>query len=802
MSFCLWLLPWLLSSGWLFLLPIFVPPAPLWAAGSLTLAISLGWMIGLAKGRRSYSRLGSALFPLADSLILCGLIFLAQAAILPLGYFLSARYHRLPFLHPLLYPLLKATGSWISLSDGAFFIQTVSRTLKVSISLEQLGLFPFLLTLAGGLMLLLATGQGRGRMGKFFLILCGYCVARFLMLFLISLEIETQVIFWSSLITAVSFFPKSIILAKILPISSVGQGLYVIYPSLGSLKAYRRVGSLLFLGTLCLVLAIGFKDPGAKKPGRILIDEAHSDWEWTDEKFDTKLFGKRSDYNFYCLSEYLTYFYPQVKKNYQPLSQHTLAEVDVLILKTPTQEYSEDEILAIEDFVAKGGGLFLISDHTNVFGMSTYLNKVAKKFGLRFRYDVTYDLPTYQLSLYRPPHLLPHPVVQHVPLFLFGSSCTLAIPPTASSVIIGYGLRNHYLDYSQKNFFPIPEEDFDYEFGLFIQSAAVEYRQGRVLAYTDSTCFSNFFMFIPGKPELLLGSIEWLNRKNRYRLANLLFLLAGACCLFGLAIVWRPKRADFLGYLLTFGLLGVVLGISASHLLSRKNYQLPKPRKDFFQIALESEHSTSFLPASRLADSRDKSFLTFFVWIQRLGYVPCLKSSLDEAIRCGKVVVIIDPKKEFSSKELLRVKSYLRQGGCLLLLDSPKNRASSANQILKTFDLRIDHQSIVKGEIFDQRTSAALGEFDQAWQIKGGSPLLTDGQGRAVLAVKPCGAGLVAVFSASHLFRDESLGYTSSIPNEYQQWLSSLEFWLFESLAKKEFVPYASRCGHSSSITQ
>ncbi|MEW6380298.1 MAG: hypothetical protein AB1611_11925 [bacterium] len=780
-----WLLLWFLSSAWLFLMPVFGPPAPLWGAGALALAVGFGFL-GFRVGRKS--KPFALFFSLADSLTLCGLIFLAQAAALPLFYFLGARYHHVPLLQPLVYPLLKAAGLGISLSDGAFFVQTVDRVSKVSITLERLGFFPFLLYLAGGLMLLFATGQSRSRMVKFFLLLGGYCSARFLILLLISIDIDSQCIFWSSLITSVSFFPFILILVELLPLPARLSSLAVVYPGVG--KKPFRAGSPLFLGALFLILAVGFKDPGVKKPGLLLIDEAHSEWEWTDEKFDTRLFGKRTDYNFYCLSEYLTCFYPQVKKNYQPLTRQTLTGVDVLILKTPTQEYSDEEIEAIDDFVARGGGLFLIGDHTNVFGMSTYLNKVAARFGLRFRYDVTYDLPTCQLSLYQPPAILPHPVVQHIPVFLFGSSCTLTIPLTASSVITGYGLRNHYLDYSRKNFFPVPEEDPDYEFGLFVQSAAVSYHQGRVLAYTDSTCFSNFFIFIPGKPELLLGSVEWLNRKNRYGIINFILLLAGVGCFLSLAIIWRPGRKDFLGSLLTFGLLAVVLGVSISHLLNRKNYSYPKPRRNFIQVALESEHSSSFLPVRRLAENPDHSFLTFFVWIQRLGYVPCLKPSLEEALQCGHVAVVIDPVKDFTHQEISELKQYLLRGGSLLVLDSPRNQRSTANRMLKEFGLTIDRHHIVRGRIFDQ-AALPLGEFDQAGQIKGGSPLLTDRQGNAVFSIKKYGAGLIAVLSASHLFQDESLGYTSSIPDEYQRWLSGIEFWIFESLARKEFRPFS-----------
>lgn len=61
--------------------------------------------------------------------------------------------------------------------------------------------------------------------------------------------------------------------------------------------------------------------------------------------------------------------------------------MDVLVFKTPTEPFTDEEVSTIERFVDQGGGLFLIGDHTNLFGMSTYLNKVAAPFRLAFRSD-------------------------------------------------------------------------------------------------------------------------------------------------------------------------------------------------------------------------------------------------------------------------------------------------------------------------------------------------------------------------------------------------------------------------------
>ncbi|MEW5802647.1 MAG: DUF4350 domain-containing protein [bacterium] len=796
----------IVSLGLIIILPRFYIIAPiLWSSGIL-----------LQPVRKRFPVFSS----LADALWLCSLVLLFQVAAMPLVYFFGARYHQISFLHPLVCSLLRIAGLRITSSNGSLFVQTISTTSKITITLERLGFFPFLLYLFGGLALLFLTSHGWKRITRFILILTGYCTFRFLLLLLISIEWNNPVVFWSSIITSLSFLPLPFLLTELLPFSpysspgdfsnenipenkiihanEIIHANKIIHLEFIPKRETFQFGGALFICIVSIIFALGFHDPGMRKQGRILIDEQHSNWEWTDIEFNTQIFGKKTDYNFYCMSKYLSYFY-SVKRNHRPLTPHILEDTDVLILKTPTQEYTDEEREAIVNFVGRGGGLFLIGDHTNVFGMSTYLNKIARRFNLCFRYDVTYDLPTYNLSLYRKPDLFAHPAVERVPVFLFGSSCTLSIPLKADSVITGYGLRNHYLDYSQKNFFPIPEEDSDYEFGLFIQSAAVTYKKGRVLAFTDSTCFSNFFVFIPGKPELLLGSVEWLNRKNKFGFIKLIFFFLGVGGLIYLLISWQTKKEYFLpgtkkeyflGIALLFGLAAILTGIVAVRFINQKNYEPPAAQKDFFRLAVDSEYSSLFLPVTRLAETSDKSFLTFFVWSQRLGFVPNLAPTLNSAMTTGNAVILIDPARDFPPDQTAALKNYLLKGGAVLLLDTPQNQQSKANQILREFDMTIDYHNSVKGALFDNNAQP-VGEIDQAHKIEGGDSLLADQGGNSVLSVKKFGAGLITVFTASHLFRDESIGYTNSVPDEYQHWLSKMEFWLLSSLAKKTFIPFS-----------
>ena len=68
------------------------------------------------------------------------------------------------------------------------------------------------------------------------------------------------------------------------------------------------------LAMLCLVGGWGWEDPGRTKTGRLIIDEGHSAWEKTNRPYDTEWYGEESGYNYYCLAQFLGYYY-QVRHN-------------------------------------------------------------------------------------------------------------------------------------------------------------------------------------------------------------------------------------------------------------------------------------------------------------------------------------------------------------------------------------------------------------------------------------------------------------------------------------------------------
>jgi hypothetical protein len=519
-------------------------------------------------------------------------------------------------------------------------------------------------------------------------ILAIYAAFRFAGLVVLAAEFARPWLLWREPYVTISWLPLALVLR--LP-----------QPAHVSLLETQRLGTAprthlrllapvsLFLAGLGLAFAFWFNDPGHAKRGRLLIDESHSNWEWTSEPFDTTSFGIRAEYNYYCFSEYLAHFY-DVRISQSQLAG-ALDSVDVLIIKTPTAAYSEPEIEAIEDFVRRGGGLLLIGDHTNLFGMSTYLNCLASRFRMRFRFDDTFDLETTGLSTYRRPWSVFHPATRSIGRLGFLTSCSIEGGLGVEPVMVGCGLGSEDVDYGHPNFFSDIACDLADRFGLFLQAGAKRHGRGRVLLFTDSTCFSNFCMFSPGKPEVVLGFIDYLNRcGTRYPHARLVALglgLAGTLVGFG-----TNRRATagvrHLGLVI---LAGFAIGSFATARLNAQTYGPIRERLPLPTVLFDTEHSGAslFTYLGEAPDRRWQQFAEFFMCAQRVGLYPHAGSIRDAEDSPPRAVVIINPVHAFSDGEVAGLAAYVSGGGHLLLLDTIENSTSSANQVLGRFGMQI-----------------------------------------------------------------------------------------------------------------
>lgn len=842
-----WISVFFISMMWLFLLPVFTRPSRFFL---LFLLIGLGLNIRAFWGWRIHQwtpylylffipiifftltihfpfNLGGILLLLGGFLaifhknpkisssfslgfLLTGTIILLQTAVLPFFFHFASRYHRIVALNHVFNLLTQLSGLTASYDTKNLLISTADGVSPVAVSWEALGLFPALMLLIGSIALLIfIPSKVKKPFLTLFGITMGYMVLRFQALLFFFADSRSTSIFWKPGFVILSFFLLPVILSRFIHLETKDDK--SIKPIFGKFRVNGFLtGTIIFFGIFFLIGFWNFNDPGIKKEGRILIDEAHSNWEWTEKKYDTDWYGQQSGYNYYCLKEFLANYY-HVNINKDKITADILNEYDILIIKTPTQFFLSEEAQAIKEFVKRGGGVFLIGDHTNVFGMGTYLNPIAGLFGFRFKYDATYDLKTLNLSLFNPQEInvISHPVLNHIPFFLFATSCSLRTPLFSENVILGYGLKSLDADYSQRNFFP-RHSDTDMEFGLFVQMGGIKYKNGRVLLFTDSTCFSNFSMFMPGKPELILGSIEWLNRRNKLNFMNkIFFILASICVILFFILRSSISKMTLLSLLLFSSLLAVSLGKITFDRINRMNYPFPKSHTHFHEVSFDLEHSSFYIPAKEFKYKKD-TLETFYIWTQRLGIVPNVKFEFEECLKDNAALVIVNPTKPFKEEEILKFKMWIEEGGRALIMDDPRRRdISTAHQLLSPFGMSLEYYEIENGIIVDKNANE-IWEGEHLGVVKGGDSLCyvkpvhkkegndesiketsseatkereeIDKSDLAILAVTKKGKGMLVVFGCSSMFFNKVMGLVSTIPNNKLKRIYEFEYWIFRDL--------------------
>lgn len=830
----MWLGIFLLSLSWLFLLPIYSTPQTLHgililAAGITCTTLAL-WKTPVGSCTKKYFlilipliisvffldfpynigsillTLGIALYMLIQhkkrsqqlgwipaGIILSGIIFIIQTAFTPFYTTFSAHFHRIDWLSPLVSWTGGLLGLKTTLSSGIVFIQTTSKAYPFTTTLEKLGVFPWLLiATAAALILFFTERKQRVKNTLFFLSISSvYLLLRYVFLIFVFTASNDFNIFWNPWYLFFSFLPLALLFMRFLPLNRF----YIETTFLTDVTCNRRhvlTVILIFIMIFSTVGAIAYHDPGVEKQGRILIDEFHSDWEGTTRPLDKEWYGQLSTYNYYSWAEWLNYYYDVHRNINNTLTPHLLNNYDILIIKCPTSLFSQEEINAVLNFVEDGGGLYVIGDHTNVFGMNFYANQILQYFDMQFKYDATYDLETGDTSVYQSSNsVFTHPIMQATPSFGFLTSCTIEAPLTAEHVIVGTNLAAESGTYSTEYFFRESHNAADMEHGSFLQTMAVKHGKGRVVAFTDSTCFSNFCVFKDGYTTFNLGVTEYLNQKNAYQHVNTIFLAVAIASFLGIGyLLWNEHKTLIILMFIVIGLIGFMASAPLFNHLNQSNYSLPsmKPDANYTKISFLTDHSDFKLSSSPRTPFADTSnmFGTFFVWTQRVGYLPSLEDSISQATTKADSVVIINPNKSFTKAETNRITQYVEQGGTLLLLDSILNINSTSNDLLQNFGIWLTKEHRVQSANITGNNSMNITQIGNTTQpylsIIGGTPIIKGENNQTTIVTSEKGDGKVVVMVDSYTFSDKVMGGAFTKPNSFQRSVYNTEFHILEDL--------------------
>jgi hypothetical protein len=731
-------------------------------------------------------------------IIISGVILLLHTLVFPLYMVFVSHGHRVDILSPLISFVGGFLGLHTSTNNGIVFIQTIQQTYPFTITWEKLGLYLWLNMFLGVLLIFVFLYEKRRILRYIIIFLVTsflYIVLRFVAVLYWYLTTAELSVFWDPVIMILSFLPFALLLMKLISFKEGTEGI----TKLPAFVFSKKQLAALFLMFLLVFSSTGlflFQDPGTIKDGRVLIDEYHSQWEDTIRPLDTEWYGLLSTYNYYSWAQWLSCYFDVEKNTDRVLTSELLSNYDILILKCPTESYTTQEIQDIRRFVDTGGGLYLIGDHTNVFGMNTFLNQVSEQFGIRYNTDATYELGTGDLSIFQPDRLFAHPVMRHVTRFDFMTSCTLeptslVASATMENIIIGNKISSEPGTYSTENFFRESVSSPDSEYGYLLQAAAMRYGAGRVVAFTDSTVFSSFSVFTDGYPAFTLITLQYLNRMNSSGYLSLLFVCLALVSLALLLVLLRQTHKIQVVWITLFaGLLAFSFALPLFSSYIDVSYPLPDIQTDYPQVCFEQQHSScniSVKPTAVLGENQN-DYGTFFVWTQRVGYVPSIVTTVADAVEKGDLIVFINPTSSFTESEIQQVTTYLENDGRVLVMDSITNTDSTANELIGNFGVWISvntNEYPLSENDEGNRSNSSIGNITSPYvALTGGTQVLVDPRNETHVSVvdivnKTTGAmGKLVVVVDSYTFSDTVMGGTFTEPTERQRQIYETEFFL------------------------
>ena len=289
-------------------------------------------------------------------------------------------------------------------------------------------------------------------------------------------------------------------------------------------RTWPVVAALLVLSTACSD-AFGkdstFEGPPELGPA-ILVDLVHSRKQNPE---DYRL--QRNTYSYQGVHGYARVFDHLDHRGYdwssiraQPLSDRTLKGFDVLfinLLDESRPDFSADERRAIHRFVRRGGGLFVIADHTNVYRHAERLNRVLEPMEIRVPYQTAVDYPPKHsvagLGWLKVHNFERHPVTEGL---------RVVSPQTGAPLVTEHGIaftsdRSFGDDWNpddDEGFYGNWSRDDDEPEGPLPFVAARQFGEGRVVVVGDQNIFGDAWVHFADNFELAMNAFDWLTGES------------------------------------------------------------------------------------------------------------------------------------------------------------------------------------------------------------------------------------------------------------------------------------------------
>jgi uncharacterized membrane protein len=508
---------------------------------------------------------------------------------------------------------------------------------------------------------------------------------------------------------------------------------------------------VLYASLILLLISISPLDPLAReKDSKIVYDGFH-------HGLDSAFF--ENDTITHSTLRYLNSIGYNASILEEPISSGSLEGVSVLILETPEETYTSEEIDYLTDFVNNGGGLFVLGDHTNIMDCYNTLNPILHKFGLHLNFDY---------SMLWEPHFASLAGFDSIEETA-GATLTL----NRSDALILYALK--YTTWADLGDWAATDHAYmgdvvpqkNEQYGVLPICAAANYGKGRVVAIANSDSMSGpNLLYNYGFINRVMG---YLNYENSFLKATWFQVILVALVLLG---VFRARLASIQPLIISIALVLMLVQIQAA--LS----ETPEPSN---LIALDVGH----VNIEGYGSPHQYKNVFFSIFAQHYGFNPVLTKEVPKDMEKYNAYVTMGPTESFSPEEAERLRSYVQDGGNLVVFDgyhsdTPSNTSNNAaNSLIKDFGLYLNGSLLGEISYFNYTTwgfnlpylqQTRIGIVPQdgplmkdidgnitmysAVEILGGTPLALYNNTTPVMALQSLGSGRIIVIGDHTIFKE------------------------------------------------
>lgn len=222
----------------------------------------------------------------------------------------------------------------------------------------------------------------------------------------------------------------------------------------------------------------------------------HGVWAKPSPSYSIKKLNNASCYSY---SEFVTLLNADTISNVNQIKGY-----NELWIVTPTKPFCKEELLAIKDWVIKGGNLIVVSDHTDLYGHSRCTDQLASIFGCRVHQSATFD--SRNRVIFNDAYASPVNIKT-------GTNMTGMVFPMIAS-----WLWEEDTYYANSNFFGPLSPSGDDSYGNKLIVGQIVFGLGQVSFLQDSTIFANFSVYQP-------YVMDVANLVSRHSFVTRLFLL-------------------------------------------------------------------------------------------------------------------------------------------------------------------------------------------------------------------------------------------------------------------------------------